>query len=170
MITVAAQVAHKYAAAYHLDVADLKQHAYIAVAEAALTFKPERGTPFRAYAWYAARNCLYTYVANLRSPVSGRDKKKLRDCRPFDGEWDTEIAGTQEIDIFAARIRMSLFDALADANVVDVDLGLQVLMGTPAREVAVEFGCSRRRVYTATYELRQALKTDPALMDLWDAR
>lgn len=170
MITVAAQAAHKFAARYRMDPVELRQQAYVAVAEAALTFKPERGTPFRAYAWFAARNCLYNYVINARSPVSGRDKKVLQNCREFDGEWDIETEGAQEAGDYARRIRTSLSKALEHANVPDAELGLQVLLGHTSKDVATDAGCDVRRVYTATYALRQALKSDPAMMDLWAAR
>lgn len=169
--TVASQAANAYATRYRMDADDLTNEAYIAVMLASKTYDPERGVPFRAYLWRAAVRCLFGYTAKQWSPVSGRDSRTLLKQHRSGTSPEQPTEPMQDIERFATLIRARITYLLKDLNIPDTDLALRVLLeGSKAREIADETGCPRRRVYNATYRLKQALKDDRVLQDLWASR
>ena len=175
--SIAAKAASNYCRrCWWAEHSDLENTAMVAVLEAERTWDPEVGVPKGAYQWRAAVLALRNYLWETSSPVSlpkrsamlpelakGISKVALDPSAGTTTPWPDRLI---DDDRWRQGVRAQL-EALTDHD-QDADLALAVLLGEGrSAEVAQARGVPVQRVYRATQRVRELMRVDLTLYELW---
>lgn len=174
VLEIAKKVARRYARrCWWASREDLEQEASLAVMQAARTFDPHVGVPFKGYAHRAAVNALGPYLWRQSSPVS----ETFHRLKTLAGVVHTELkeayhlASPDRPDLMLeeAQWRQQVRErvlALAQET-PDGQLAMALLL---EGEAAAEDDQPRQSVYRASARIRGKIRIDWELYSLWKER
>lgn len=165
---VAKRVAMRYALrVWWADREEMEQEAWVAILEAARTWKPDGGASLRYYVERAAVLRVRRFLWKMSAPVSGpvRNPEKLRGLHraPLEAAPESPDDGIEE-QMWWNQLTERMKEVIESGSHA-VIVAKVLLEGVRPRHLAAETGVPVHRIWRYTSDARKRLKHDDELRD-----